>query len=190
MLYQLRVILLNIVLLVQSKPIQLNFSEKNETVNDSNFMVYDDLITEAIMTSAVSYLSDNPRGENSPISRRQIEPFTPTKLFEVFYKGKDASSVEFEKSLRAFRNSKYLNDTLVDRVQFRKNLYKTARAGSWELSRSIMAHLLLMVVSDYADNTWYWQKYRCVSLNRTAGVKMAITIELSRLVRCIMQHLF
>ena len=176
------VFVLSIILLAHSKPIELQFSGNNKIFENLSFMTYDDLISESIMTSAVSYLSDNPRGEDSPISSHQVQPFTPTKLFEVFYKGKNASSVEFEKSLRTFRNSKYLNDTKVDRVQFRKNLYKTARAGSWELSRSIMAHLLLMVISDYADNTWYWQNYRYVPLNRTIGAKMAITIELSRLV--------
>jgi len=175
------VFVLSIILLAHSKPIELQFSGNNKIFENLSFMTYDDLISESIMTSAVSYLSDNPRGEDSPISSHQVQPFTPTKLFEVFYKGKNASSVEFEKSLRTFRNSKYLNDTKVDRVQFRKNLYKTARAGSWELSRSIMAHLLLMVISDYADNTWYWQNYRYVPLNRTIGAKMAITIELSRL---------
>ncbi len=140
---------------------------------------YDELITSAVMTSAVSYLADNPRGEDAPISRADVEPFTPTELFRVFYRGK-ASAVEFKKSLLAFVKAKYLRDGKVDRVQFRANVYKAARAGSLELSREIMAHLLLMIVSDYTDQTWYWKKFRCVPRHGRKAAEMAVTIELAR----------
>ena len=142
-------------------------------------VTYKDLITKSMMTISLSYLADNPRGEDSPIKLSQVVPFTASRLFDVFYKGK-ASAVEFEKCLMTFIHAQYLNDVRVDRVQFRKNLYKAAKVGSMELGREIMSELVLMIVGDYTDSTKDWRLHRCLPSAAREAAQMAVTIEFAR----------
>jgi len=172
-------LLLWITVVYSTPPLDLPLRSIVQNVDES-CIPYDQLITDAIMTTSVSYLADNPRGEDPPINRKDVEPFTPSKLFEIFYKGK-ASAVEFKKSVVSFTHAKFLNLTKVDRVQFRKNLYKASRAGSFELGREIMSELLLMIVNDYSENSPSWKESRCLPKKSRADAEIGITIEFARL---------
>ena len=56
---------------------------------------YCNFITSSVLTTATSYFSDNPRGQDQPISSQEWQWDTPEALFKSYY-GPAASVANFK----------------------------------------------------------------------------------------------